>query len=75
MPLAASAGVAQQIDTLKKANEQLRREKKINRQKVSDSVNAIINFCEQEIKTDPLIYKVSQSENPFIPRRSPCTLL
>ena len=75
MPLAASAGLSAQIDAMKKANEQLRREKKINRQKVSESVNAIINFCEQEMKSDALINKVSKSENPFIPKQSPCSLL
>ena len=37
MPVAPSAGFTQQADTLKKINEQLRREKKINRQKVSES--------------------------------------
>merc|ERR1711936_549887 len=75
IPVIMSAGFGQQIDALRKGNEQLRREKAIDRQKVSESVNDIIHFCEQEMKTDPLIFKVSQSENPFIPKKSPCTVL
>lgn len=39
-PVAATAPVTQQSDVLRKVNEQLAREKKINRQKVSESATA-----------------------------------
>jgi len=74
-PVVSSAPLAQQSDALRKCNEQLRREKKVNRQKVSESAQAILAFCDEELRTDPLIYKVPASENPFIPRKSPCSLL
>ncbi|XP_057313468.1 guanine nucleotide-binding protein G(I)/G(S)/G(O) subunit gamma-8-like [Hydractinia symbiolongicarpus] len=76
MPSApVNAGMSAQAESLKKINEQLRRELKINRQKVSECAQDIISFCEKEQRSDPLIYKVPASENPYRERGRGCSLL
>ena len=65
----------QQVDVLRKGNEQMRREKQIPRMKVSESVKAIIKFCEENVSQDPILMGIPNSENPFIPKSKPCALL
>jgi len=74
-PVAASAGLSVQADNMKKMNEQLRRELGIERQKVSETAKDILKFCEKEERSDPLIYKVPASENPYRERGRGCLLL
>lgn len=50
---------------LKKLVEQLERESKINRITISEAAEGLKNFCEENIREDPLIIGVSASGNPY----------
>ncbi|XP_046845201.1 guanine nucleotide-binding protein G(I)/G(S)/G(O) subunit gamma-7-like [Xenia sp. Carnegie-2017] len=62
-------------ETLKKDLEQLRREVRIERMKVSKSVEDIIRFCQQYQDSDPLLNKIPSSDNPFTHQDKPCAVL
>ncbi|XP_047142321.1 guanine nucleotide-binding protein subunit gamma isoform X1 [Hydra vulgaris] len=76
-PVAATVntGMNVQVESIKKVNEQLRRESRIQRHKLSECAKDIIAFCEKESKTDPLIVKIPASENPFRERGRGCYLI
>ncbi|XP_046845527.1 guanine nucleotide-binding protein G(I)/G(S)/G(O) subunit gamma-7-like [Xenia sp. Carnegie-2017] len=54
---------------------QLRREVKIRRMKVSQVSNDIIQYCESNMTSDPLVMKIPMNENPFRDRSRPCVML
>ncbi|XP_002160496.1 guanine nucleotide-binding protein subunit gamma [Hydra vulgaris] len=70
----ANAGMNAQFESIKLENEQLRREARIQRLKLSECAKDIVAFCEKESKVDPLIMKVPASANPFIVRGPACSL-
>lgn len=73
-PAAANSTLNAQADQLKRVNEQLRREVRLNRHKLGECAQDIIAYCEKEIKSDPLIVKVPASENPYRERNRSCLL-
>ena len=54
--------------------EQLRIEVKVNRMKVSQTCQELVKYCEQQVRSDPLVVGVPSSENPFREKTS-CILL
>ena len=56
--------------------EQLRRELKVQRMKLSQCANELIQYCEQQGNADPLVNpKVGTHDNPFRNSGSKCILL
>ena len=64
-----------QVDGYRRMNAQLRREKDLDRDKVSVCAEDIIRYCNYHINDDPLVFKVSATENPFVPKKKTCALM
>ncbi|CAB3981786.1 guanine nucleotide-binding G(I) G(S) G(O) subunit gamma-7 [Paramuricea clavata] len=62
-------------ETLRKDLEQLRREVRIERMKVSKSVEDLVRFCQQSQGSDPLLNKIPSGDNPFTHQDRPCVVL
>ena len=55
--------------------EQLRRELKVQRVKLSQCANELIQYCEQQGNVDPLVSPKAGHDNPFRNSGSKCVLL
>ncbi|KAK7888654.1 hypothetical protein WMY93_024214 [Mugilogobius chulae] len=65
-----SSGLAQARRTV----QQLRREARIDRIKVSKASSDLMRYCSEHAKYDPLLMGIPTSENPFKDKK-PCVLL
>ncbi|MEQ2229502.1 Guanine nucleotide-binding protein G(I)/G(S)/G(O) subunit gamma-12 [Ilyodon furcidens] len=54
--------------------QQLRREARIKRIKVSKASSDLMRYCGEHAKNDPLLMGIPTSENPFKDKK-PCTVL
>ncbi|XP_039254349.2 guanine nucleotide-binding protein G(I)/G(S)/G(O) subunit gamma-11-like [Styela clava] len=54
--------------------EQFRRQLKMHREQVSVVSEAIMNFCVEEMKTDPLIKGMDTKTNPYLEKKE-CSLI
>uniref|UniRef100_A0A3B3YMN8 Guanine nucleotide-binding protein subunit gamma n=1 Tax=Poecilia mexicana TaxID=48701 RepID=A0A3B3YMN8_9TELE len=66
----SSSSVAQARRTV----QQLRREARIDRIKVSKASSDLMRYCGEHAKNDPLLMGIPTSENPF-KEKKPCTVL
>jgi len=62
----------QQVQQFQKQIEQLKREVRTQRQRVSSSSREIVSYCENEKRGDPLISKVA--DNPFKDGKKFCSV-
>lgn len=63
------------FEQLKKDLEQLRREVRLDRMKISESVEDLVRFCQQSQGNDPLLNKISSGDNPFTHQDRQCVVL
>ena len=54
--------------------EQLRRELKVQRVKLSQCANELVQYCEQQGNVDPLVSPKASHDNPFRNSGSKCVL-
>ncbi|XP_064601321.1 guanine nucleotide-binding protein G(I)/G(S)/G(O) subunit gamma-7-like, partial [Liolophura sinensis] len=66
--------MSSQIQTLQKQVAQLRQEASIQRIPVSQAVEELLNYMNQNSNSDALVVGVTPSENPFRDQKS-CTIL
>ncbi len=62
------------IATVKKEVEQLKKEVKLDRMKVSEASNDLMKYCQENNEDDVLLNGVPSSRNPFVERRL-CNIL
>ena len=63
---------SEQVNKLKNDGEALRRHLRVERLKCSRTIRELIQFCDSQIREDPLIFPTK--ENPFKDKR-PCNIL
>ncbi|KXJ11767.1 guanine nucleotide-binding protein G(I)/G(S)/G(O) subunit gamma-12 [Exaiptasia diaphana] len=71
----SSAKKENEIQEQQRVVQQLQRESKCERIKVSRCATDLMQYCTENQTQDPLIIKIPANDNPFRERRSTCAIL